>query len=260
MPALITTLVENLDNSELICDQIAAILATESAAQQALATLAGKNPKLWKLRVFAERTNAWEMRDYCQELVASADHMRPNFWPNTPDILHETLQHGGPAMFKIRAVLAATLSPSWGMYSGYELFEHLARPGAEEYLDNEKYELRPRDWAAAEKRGESLAVFIGKLNGEKLAGTVEDENGKTIQWTAVRAPEAKSGTRWRHAALFNEYSARNAASTKTGSTWTLSAARRAGKNRRLMGAHQSGRPTIELRSAASTPSSQVQGV
>ena len=61
MPALITTLVDNLDNSELICDQIAAILATESAAQQALATTAGKNPKLWKLRVFTERTNAWEM-------------------------------------------------------------------------------------------------------------------------------------------------------------------------------------------------------
>src|SRR6187431_490897 len=61
MPALITTLVDNLDNSELICAQIGAILAAESAAQQALATAASKNPKLWKLRVFTERTNAWEM-------------------------------------------------------------------------------------------------------------------------------------------------------------------------------------------------------
>jgi starch synthase (maltosyl-transferring) len=113
---------------------------------------------------FTWRTSAWEMRQYCEELVAAADYMRPNFWPNTPDILHETLQHGGPAMFKIRAVLASMLTPSWGMYAGYELFEHVARPGAEEYLDNEKYELRPRDWAAAEAEGRSLAPFIARLN------------------------------------------------------------------------------------------------
>ena len=67
-------------------------------------------------------------------------------------------------MFRIRAVLASLLSPSWGMYAGYELFEHVARPGAEEYLDNEKYELRPRDWAAAEAQGRSLAPFVARLN------------------------------------------------------------------------------------------------
>jgi starch synthase (maltosyl-transferring) len=113
---------------------------------------------------FTWRNTAREMREYCEELVASADHMRPNFWPNTPDILHATLQHGGPPMFKIRAVLASMLSPSWGMYAGYELFEHLARPGAEEYLDNEKYQVRPRDWAAAESRGRSLAPYLTQLN------------------------------------------------------------------------------------------------
>jgi starch synthase (maltosyl-transferring) len=113
---------------------------------------------------FTWRTTTREMRTYCEELVASADHMRPNFWPNTPDILHETLQHGGPPMFKIRAVLASTLSPSWGIYAGYELFEHVARPGTEEYLDNEKYELRPRDWEAAEREGRSLAPFLSRLN------------------------------------------------------------------------------------------------
>jgi starch synthase (maltosyl-transferring) len=113
---------------------------------------------------FTWRTNAAEMRQYCEELVASADHMRPNFWPNTPDILHETLQTGGPPMFKIRAVLASMLTPSWGMYSGYELFEHQPRPGAEEYLDNEKFQLRPRDFAAAERGGRSLAGYIGRLN------------------------------------------------------------------------------------------------
>ena len=114
-------------------------------------------------------TSARELREYCEELVASADHMRPNFWPNTPDILHESLQRGGPAMFKIRAVLASMLSPSWGIYAGYELFEHLARPGAEEYLDNEKYQLRPRDWAAAEKAGESLAPYLTRLNAIRKA-------------------------------------------------------------------------------------------
>ncbi|WP_425783958.1 maltotransferase domain-containing protein [Micromonospora sp. DT53] len=113
---------------------------------------------------FTWRTTAAEMRAYCEELIEAADYMRPNFWPNTPDILHESLQHGGPPMFKIRAVLAAMLSPSWGLYAGYELFEHVARPGAEEYLDNEKYELRPRDWADAEAHGRSLAPFLTTLN------------------------------------------------------------------------------------------------
>ncbi|MEQ4303009.1 alpha-1,4-glucan--maltose-1-phosphate maltosyltransferase [Plantactinospora sp. B6F1] len=113
---------------------------------------------------FAWRTSSTELREYCAELVAAADHMRPNFWPNTPDILPEHLQHGGPPMFRIRAVLASLLSPSWGIYAGYELFEHVARPGAEEYLDNEKFELRPRDWAAADAQGRSLAPFLAQLN------------------------------------------------------------------------------------------------
>jgi starch synthase (maltosyl-transferring) len=113
---------------------------------------------------FTWREAAWELREYCEDLIAAADYMRPNFWPNTPDILPEHLQRGGPPMFKIRAVLASMLSPSWGMYAGYELFEHVARPGAEEYLDNEKFQLRPRDWKAAEAAGESLAPFLAKLN------------------------------------------------------------------------------------------------
>ncbi len=113
---------------------------------------------------FTWRNSARELREYCEELVAAADHMRPNFWPNTPDILPEPLQHGGPPMFKIRAVLASMLSPSWGIYAGYELYEHTARAGAEEYQDNEKYQLRPRAWAAAERSGESLAPFLTRLN------------------------------------------------------------------------------------------------
>jgi starch synthase (maltosyl-transferring) len=113
---------------------------------------------------FTWRTTAAEMREYCEQLLASIDWMRPNFWPNTPDILPAHLQNGGPPMFKIRTVLASMLSPSWGMYSGLELFEHVPRPGAEENIDNEKFELKPRDWAAAERAGRSLAPYITRLN------------------------------------------------------------------------------------------------
>ncbi len=114
---------------------------------------------------FTWRTSKDELETYISELAATGHYMRPNFFVNTPDILHEYLQHGGPGGFAIRAVLAATLAPSWGVYSGYELYEHLAvRPGSEEYLDSEKYQLRPRDFAAAIADGRSLAPLIGKLN------------------------------------------------------------------------------------------------
>jgi starch synthase (maltosyl-transferring) len=150
---------------------------------------------------FTWRTTAAEMRAYCEELVAASDYMRPNFWPNTPDILHETLQRGGPPMFKIRAVLASLLSPSWGMYAGYELYEHEARPGAEEYLDNEKYQLRPRDWAGAEAAGESLAPFIARLNALRREQPAlhwlrnlrfhEVDNGALLCWSK-RDPDSGS--------------------------------------------------------------------
>ncbi|GAB3410812.1 alpha-1,4-glucan--maltose-1-phosphate maltosyltransferase [Schumannella luteola] len=90
--------------------------------------------------------------------------MRPNLFVNTPDILTEYLQFGGPAAYKIRAALAATGGPLWGVYSGYELFEDVARPGSEENIDNEKYEYKPRDWAAAERENRSLAPYLTLLN------------------------------------------------------------------------------------------------
>jgi len=114
---------------------------------------------------FTWRTAKWELEEYGRELVAAADYMRPNFFVNTPDILHASLQHGGPPMFRIRAVLAALMSPSWGVYSGYELFEHLpVREGSEEYLDSEKYQLRPRDYDLAIREGRSLAPYLAHLN------------------------------------------------------------------------------------------------
>jgi starch synthase (maltosyl-transferring) len=115
---------------------------------------------------FTWRTEKWELEQYLHELSHETSHLlRPNFFVNTPDILHAYLQYGGPAAFKIRAALAATSSPSWGVYAGFELFEHVAaRPGSEEYLDSEKYQLRPRDWERAEAEGRSLAPYITRLN------------------------------------------------------------------------------------------------
>ncbi|WP_227998820.1 alpha-1,4-glucan--maltose-1-phosphate maltosyltransferase [Nocardia australiensis] len=114
---------------------------------------------------FTWRVAKWELTEFGDELAAKADEARPNLFTNTPDILHESLQHGGPGMFAIRATLAATLAPTWGIYSGFELFEHQAvRSGSEEYLDSEKYELRPRPFAEALARGESLEPWITRLN------------------------------------------------------------------------------------------------
>ena len=115
---------------------------------------------------FTWRTAKWEIEEYLRELSHESDHLvRPNFFVNTPDILHAYLQYGGPAAFKIRAVLAATSSPSWGVYAGFELFEHVAvKPGSEEYLDSEKYQIRIRDWDAADRDGRTLAPYLTRLN------------------------------------------------------------------------------------------------
>lgn len=114
---------------------------------------------------FTWRTAKWELEEFGRQIAEHADYARPNLFVNTPDILHESLQHGGPGMFAIRAVLAATMGTSWGVYSGYELFESAAvSPGSEEYLDSEKYELRPRDFAGALAAGRSLEPFLTRLN------------------------------------------------------------------------------------------------
>ncbi|MGW1891041.1 alpha-1,4-glucan--maltose-1-phosphate maltosyltransferase [Streptomyces sp. NPDC002004] len=115
---------------------------------------------------FTWRTTKRELTEYLTELSGeAASYMRPNFFVNTPDILHAYLQKGGRPGFEARAVLAATLSPTWGIYSGFELCENVpARSGSEEYLDSEKYQLRPRDWAAAEREGRTIAPLVTTLN------------------------------------------------------------------------------------------------
>jgi starch synthase (maltosyl-transferring) len=112
---------------------------------------------------FTWRNTAAELTEYMTELAGpAAAYMRPNFFVNTPDIL---CQYPGPPAFAVRAVLASMLSPSFGVYSGYELGENIPLvPGSEEYLDSEKYAYRPRDWQRAAELGLTNAPLLTKLN------------------------------------------------------------------------------------------------
>ena len=120
---------------------------------------------------FTWRTSKFELTEYGREVAQTTSaFFRPNFWVNTPDINPFHLQSGNPAMFALRAVLASTLSPSWGMYAGYELYEHRAfKEGGEEYMDSEKYEIKVRDWDGAAKKGLTLAPFVAQLNSIRKA-------------------------------------------------------------------------------------------
>jgi starch synthase (maltosyl-transferring) len=114
---------------------------------------------------FTWRNSKEELEEFLLETSKTlSSFYRPNLFVNTPDILTEYLQFGGQPAYKIRAAIAATAAPLWGVYSGYELFEDVARPGSEENIDNEKYEYKPRDFAKAEKLGASLAPYLTMLN------------------------------------------------------------------------------------------------
>jgi starch synthase (maltosyl-transferring) len=117
---------------------------------------------------FTWRNAKPEIEEYFTELTQTdvREYMRPNLFANTPDILHDYLQKGGPAAFHVRLVLAATLGASYGIYSGFELYENVAvREGSEEYLDSEKYQIRPRNFQSPD----SLAGTIAKINAIRRA-------------------------------------------------------------------------------------------
>jgi len=112
---------------------------------------------------FTWRNSPHELREYLTELTTTElqEYMRPNFFANTPDILHEYLQTGGRPAFEVRLVLAATLAANYGIYSGFELCENVPiKPGSEEYLDSEKYQIKPRDWNQAG----TLRELIARVN------------------------------------------------------------------------------------------------
>ena len=111
---------------------------------------------------FAWRSTKGEITEYLTELTQTEMkyYFRPNFFPTTPDILPTFLQTGGRPAFMIRAVLAATLSPAYGIYSGFELCENVPVPGEQEYLNSEKYQFKERDWDAPG----NIKDYITKLN------------------------------------------------------------------------------------------------
>jgi starch synthase (maltosyl-transferring) len=127
---------------------------------------------------FTWRNFRGELTDYVNELAHSemAEYYRPNFWPNTPDILPPILQTGGRPAFRMRLVLAATLSSLYGIYSGYELCENEALPGREEYANSEKYELKHRAWDAPG----NLSAEIARINA------IRRENPALQDWRTVR--------------------------------------------------------------------------
>ena len=134
---------------------------------------------------FTWRNTKAELEEFLAGIAGeSADYFRPNLFVNTPDILTEYLQFGGHAAYKVRAAVAATGSPSWGVYAGYELFEDVARPGSEENIDNEKYEYKQRDWAAAEASGSSLAPYLTMLNRVRAGHpALAQLRGLRIHWS-----------------------------------------------------------------------------
>ena len=142
------------------------IFLSEAFTNPAMMHALGKAGFQQSYTYFTWRTTKHELVEYGREVaLGTSAFFRPNFWVNTPDILPFHLQSGNPAIFALRAVLAATMTPSWGMYAGYELYEHIPiAEGKEEYRDSEKYEIKIRDWSGAAKKGLTLAPFVTQLN------------------------------------------------------------------------------------------------
>ena len=141
------------------------IFLAEAFTRPAMMHTLGKVGFQQSYTYFTWRNTPSDLRDYLLELSReTAAFFRPNFWVSTPDILTQYLQYGGRPGHKIRAALAAMSTPSWGLYAGYELVESVARPGAEEHIDSEKYEYKVRDWDAVEQSGRSIASYVAKLN------------------------------------------------------------------------------------------------
>jgi starch synthase (maltosyl-transferring) len=133
---------------------------------------------------FTWRNSKRELVEYFTELTQTemSEYFRPNLWTNTPDILPFVLQEGGRPAFMIRVALAATLSPLYGIYSGYELCENEALPGREEYLDSEKYQYKERDWNAPG----NIKEWIARLN------QIRKENRALQLYTNLRFHDAEN--------------------------------------------------------------------
>ena len=141
------------------------IFLAEAFSRPAIMQSLGKAGFQQSYTYFTWRTSKHDLMTYGSEVAKDTSaFFRPNFWVNTPDILPFHLQTGNPNIFSLRALLASTLTPSWGMYAGYELYEHEKfKEGGEEYRDSEKYEIKIREFNRADKE-KTLAPFISHLN------------------------------------------------------------------------------------------------
>jgi starch synthase (maltosyl-transferring) len=135
------------------------IFLAEAFTRPAMMTTLAKSGFAQSYTYFTWKNTRWELLEFMGQLLDWSEIYRPNVFANTPDILHEYLQHGGPPAFEARLVLAATLSPTYGIYSGFESFENVpVREGSEEYLDSEKYEIKKRSLDGP------LLPLVGTLN------------------------------------------------------------------------------------------------
>jgi len=140
------------------------IFLAEAFTRPAMMQTLGKIGFAQSYTYFTWKNTRWELLEFMGQLLEWRDYYRPNCFVNTPDILHEYLVRGGPAAFEARLVLAATLSPSYGIYSGFEHFENVpVREGSEEYLDSEKYEVKKRALDGP------LLPLVKLLNGARRA-------------------------------------------------------------------------------------------
>jgi starch synthase (maltosyl-transferring) len=189
-------------------DHPGVIWLAEAFTKPAMMAALGKVGFQQSYTYYTWRNEKRELEEYITELAGeAATYMRPSFWPTTHDILTPYMQYGGPTAWKLRAALAATLVPTYGIYAGYELVENVARPGVEEQIDNEKYELKDRHWsdyeAGGPKAGQSLAPYITAINEIRRAHPslhwlrnlhlhhVDDEN--VMAFSKRRAIDASDG-------------------------------------------------------------------
>ncbi len=152
------------------------VFLSEAFTRPAMMTTLGKVGFSQSYTYFTWKVSKWELMELMEQLRSWSTFLRPNLWPNTPDILHASLVEGGRAAFSSRLVLAATLSPSYGIYSGYEGCENVpVRPDSEEYMDSEKYELKQRRLEGP------LLPLIGRLNAVRRAHPAL-QHGEGLRW------------------------------------------------------------------------------
>ena len=188
--------------AEIRRDHPEAIFLSEAFTRPKVMRYLAKSGFTQSYTYFTWRNSAHELREYLTELTQTKvrEYMRPNFFVNTPDILHEYLQTGGRAAFEVRLVLAATLSSSYGMYSGYELFENApVRHGSEEYLNSEKYQFRPRDFNQPNTLKELIAQVnrIRKqhpaLQGNDTLAFHQTDNDALLWYSKTASADATAG-------------------------------------------------------------------